>query len=211
MTILNSNIHVSWSALKSLLTSKKLSTQWIDADTNYYIFVYDGLFSISCVIPQDGGADQTEFEASYKSSGNKNILTTLTPFASKILPDGKRLYKRVHGISGVVAGAPDNIDFSIPYDNCKLTGIEIIGGAKGDTVNLKILDTPSGTISGVANYTLNQFGYNVNVSADFYQHVSEYDADLIKDLVIRLEYDGINLDITPKTIYVNIILNEVKA
>lgn len=131
------------------------------------------------------------------------------PFASKVLPNGKKLYRRIHGVSAVVAGAADNINFSVPYESCKITGIEIIGCEKGDRVNFKIFDTPAGTISGVPNLLLNQFGFNVALPDAYYENVSPYDADLIEDLVIRLEYDAINTDLLPKTVYVNFTLHEV--
>lgn len=131
------------------------------------------------------------------------------PFCSKELPDGRKLYLRVHGISGAVSGAPDNLDFTVPYDNCKLTGIEIIGGVIGDTCNLKVLDTPTGTVSGEANKVLNQSGFDVNVAKDYYKRECVYDADLIKDMKIRVEYDSIAA--LPVNVYINIILHEVKS
>lgn len=151
------------------------------------------------------GSVQVDF---LKNTTPPNIAASNYPFASKVLPNGKKLYTRVHGIQISVSGAPDNIDFVIPYDNCKLTGLEIIGGNLGDTVNLKVLDTPTGTISGVADYTLNQFGFDVNISKDFYRRDSAYDADLIKDMKIRIEYDSIAT--LPVPVYINLILHEVK-
>lgn len=71
MAIINSNLHVSWATIKIFLDAKLLSSQWVDLDSNYYIFVYDGVFSISCVIPKTGSSDQTDFETNYKSNGNK--------------------------------------------------------------------------------------------------------------------------------------------
>jgi hypothetical protein len=145
-----------------------------------------------------------------KNLTTPSVANINQPFASKILSDGKKLYTRIHGISATVSGAADNIDFSVPYNNCKITGIEIFNGELGDKINLKILDTPTGTISGVANYTLNQFGFNVYIDSAMYRYQSNYDADLIKDMVLRLEYDAITADESPKTVYVNIILHEVK-
>lgn len=137
-----------------------------------------------------------------------NIYSYNYPFSQKSLSDGKKIFVRTHGINASVSGAPDTIDFVIPYNNCKLTGVEIIGGIIGDNCNLKVLDTPSGTISGIPNYTLNQFGFNVNIAKDFYKRESNYDADLIKDMVIRIEYDSIAT--LPAALYINIILHEVK-
>jgi hypothetical protein len=151
------------------------------------------------------GSDQVDF---LKNSTPPNIAASNYPFASKVLANGKKLYTRVHGVSASVSGAPDNIDFVVPYNNCKLTGIEIVGGNLGDTCNLKILDTPTGTISGVPDYVLNQFGFDVNVGKDYYKRESSYDADLIKDLKIRVEYDSAAT--LPIPVYINFILHEVK-
>lgn len=130
------------------------------------------------------------------------------PFASKEI-DGKKLFTRIHGISASVQNAPDNIDFTVPYNNCKINGIEILAGGFGDKANFKVLDTPSGTISGVPNYLLNQFAFDVNITKDFYRFYSPYDADLIKDMTLRIEYDAKD-ELLPKTIYINLILHEVK-
>lgn len=132
------------------------------------------------------------------------------PFASKILSNGKKLFMRVHGIQAQVSGAPDNIDFTIPYTNCKITGIEILNGELGDKINFKVLDTASGTISGIPNYMLNQFGFDVRIGSALYKHESGYDADLIQGMVLRLEYDAITSDLLPKNVYINFILHEVK-
>jgi hypothetical protein len=132
------------------------------------------------------------------------------PFSNKVLLNGKSVYTRLHGITAQVSGQPDNIDFIIPYNNCKITGIEIINGEIGETVNMKVLDTPTGTFSGVPNYPLNQFAFNLNIAKDFYVYKSAYDADLMKDMQIRLEYDSTSTDLVPKTIYINFILHEIK-
>lgn len=138
------------------------------------------------------------------------VTNTNYPFASKVLSNGKKLYMRVHGIEATVSGSSDNIDFTIPYPSCKITSIEILNGELGDKVNFKILDTNTGTISGVPNYMLNQFGFDVRIGPDLYKHESGYDADLIQGLILRLEYDAITSDLLPKTVYINFILHEVK-
>ncbi|NJO48141.1 MAG: hypothetical protein HC840_00335 [Leptolyngbyaceae cyanobacterium RM2_2_4] len=138
------------------------------------------------------------------------VTSTSVPFAAKILPNGKKLYTRIHGVSQSVLGAPDNIDFTIPHTNCKLTGIQIINGELGDKANLKILDTDAGLISGIPNAVLNQFGFSVNMGSSFYEFQSNYDADLILGMKIRLEFDAVAPDLLPKTVYINFILHEVK-
>ena len=129
-------------------------------------------------------------------------------FASKMLPDGKKIYRRVHGLEATVSGSPDTIEFNIPYDNCKINGIEIIGGRLGDKLDLYVLDTPTGTISGTPNAVLNQFGYGVRVANELHRYMSNYDADLIKDMKIKIVYDSTAT--LPAIIYANIFLHEVK-
>lgn len=142
-----------------------------------------------------------------KNTTPPTVKSTNFPFTDKILPNGKKLFARVHGVSASVSSTPYNIDFVVPYAACKLTGIELIGGNIGDTCNFKILDTATGTISGVANYTLNQFGFNVNVGKDFYKRESSYDADLIQNMKIRIEYNSI-VEL-PVNVYINYVLHQV--
>lgn len=138
-----------------------------------------------------------------------NIAASNYPFASKILPNGRKIFTRIHGVVASVQNAPDNIDFVVPYPECKITGIEIVGGKLGDKANFKVLDTDAGTITGVPNYLLNQFGFNVNVAPDSYEYISKYDADLIQNLRLRVEYDATD-ELLPRNVYINFILHEIK-
>ena len=127
------------------------------------------------------------------------------PFAAKTIGT-KKLYKRVNGVqSAVIVGSTD-ILFTVPYAWCKITGLELIGAETLDRVSLYILDSTTGTYSTIPNYTLNQFGFNVNSAKDYYNHTSEYDADLYLNMQIKVSYTSISA----KTIGVNFILNEVK-
>lgn len=130
------------------------------------------------------------------------------PFASKILSNGSRLFRRVHGITASVQNAPDNIDFTVPYAKCKITGVQILNGKIGDKANFKVLDTAGGLISGVPNAVLNQFGFDVNIIPDEATYPSKYDADLIAGMVLRIEYDAVD-ELLPRTIYVNLDLHQV--
>lgn len=128
-------------------------------------------------------------------------------FADKKTIDGKSLYVRDKGMEFTVSiGANNNKQCNIDYNTMKFNGVEIIGGEVGDKVNLKVLDTPTGTISTIPNYLLNQFGFSVNVGPNYYHRVSKYDADLIKDMKIVVDYESVS----SKTIYINYILHEVK-
>lgn len=119
----------------------------------------------------------------------------------------KSLYKRIHGKSFAVVNGTTNLDFSVPYNNAKVESIEIINGELGDKLNFKVLDTPTGTISGIPNLMLNQFGFDVYMDGSgYYEQRSQYDADVILDMQFRIEFTTT----TAKTVYINYILNEVK-
>lgn len=202
---------VTWTQLKAFLTSKQINVQYIDMDDQYAIFSSDGIFYMFCQMPKSSPAsdEQTDFETNFKSNGNKKLSTAVQPFADKTLPNGKKLFTRIHGISVNVQGSPDTIDFVVPYAACKISGIEVIGGHIGDKVSFQVLDTPTGTLSGVPNYMLNQFGFDMNVAKDFYNYKSMYDADLIQNMKLRVIYDATD-EAFPRPIYINFILHEVK-
>lgn len=203
-------ISIDWATFKSVVTEQNIAFKYVNLNSCYYMYT-ETAAPIACTvsITTPTNADQTDFETNLKAKGNKSAVVTLTPFADKILPNGKRLFNRLHGAQFSVSGSPDVCDFNIPYDTCKLTGIEIINGSFGDTCNLKVVDTPTGAISGVPDFILNQFGFNVNIAKDYYKRESAYDADLIKDMKIRIEYDSVAT--LPAPIYINFILHEVKT
>jgi septum formation inhibitor-activating ATPase MinD len=88
-----------------------------------------------------------------------------------------------------------------------MTGAEVVGSETLDTVTFKVLDTPAGTYSGVANKVLSQFATTQNVVKDVYQYSSIYDADLYIGLRVVVEYTSLS----DKTVGINLFLNEVVA
>jgi hypothetical protein len=201
-------MNCSWSELKTILDSRNITCQWVIVGNNYWIKAIDGQFTMECLIPNDSlNSDTLEFETSYKSKGNKPILQLVQPFSSKILPNGKSLFKRFTGTSfSLTSGANVLLWTQSAYALVKFLGIEVINGEVGDTCNVFILDTATGTYSGVPNYTLNQFAFNANIASEFYKHVSEYDSDMFQGLQIKIEYTSVS----NKTIYINFNMNEVK-
>lgn len=131
------------------------------------------------------------------------------PFASKTLADGKNLFRRIHGIKLTTDGTTNaqTIIFVVPYTSAKITSTEIIGAELGDMIDFKILDTSSGIVTGIPNYTLNQFGFNVYPSKERYDQTSEYDADLFVGL--QLEITLTPVDTIVRTVYFNLVLHEV--
>ncbi len=130
-------------------------------------------------------------------------------FASKTINVGdvvKKLYKREHGIQSTLTSGANTVMFTIPYGWVKIIGLELIGGEVLDTVDFFVLDSTSGTYSGVPNYTLNQFGFNVNVTPGEYEEMCNYDADLYYGMQIKIIYNSVS----NKTVGINFNLNEVK-
>jgi len=129
-------------------------------------------------------------------------------FANKYTSDGLKMYRRKHGFSVTVSANSNNEEqFNVPYAVCKINKIEVVGAETGDKADLKIYDTPTGSISTVPNYMLNQFGYGVFLGRDFYEDKSEYDAELIGDMKIGVTV--YNNTAQEKTYYVNVVLHEV--
>jgi hypothetical protein len=127
------------------------------------------------------------------------------PFAAKTI-NGKSLFKRIHGLQMVGVIGVNTFEFIVPYNQCKITGVEIIGASSCDIADLEVYDTPAGTFSGVPNYRLNQFGFNVTVSKDYYEQKSEFDSDLYKFMKVEVHL----ITQSAGAIGINLILNEVK-
>jgi hypothetical protein len=141
-------------------------------------------------------------------SSKKVEITSTPPFALKALATGQKVFRRVRGTFGTVQNVPINIDFVVPFAQCKITGLQILGAVLGDKVTFQVLDDNVGTISGIPNYVLNTFGEDVYVAPGEATYPSKYDADLIGGLVLRMIYDAKD-DLLPRKIYVNFDLHEV--
>ena len=140
---------------------------------------------------------------------NAMVIGSIPPMASKTLATGEKLFKRVHGVkkpSTEVVVGENIILWPCPYNWVKFIAIEFIGSDNGDSASLEILDKAANPLYGIPNLKLNQFGFAVNLPKDFYKHESEFDADLYKDLQVKIIYHSI----TQKDIKVNLVMNEVK-
>lgn len=132
------------------------------------------------------------------------------PFSSKVLPDGKKLYAREHGMvpTTAVAGQSTSIQYMIPYAAAKITGAKIINCAIGDTAVFRVLDTDTGSVTTVPKYILNTFGIDVHMPAGEYSKQYSYDADLFYGLYVEVVYT--NNGTEDREIYINLDLHEVK-
>jgi hypothetical protein len=197
-----------YSDWKSTVDSANLDHQYYMKKGRYVLLALNGTIIYEHNLDASNDVD---YETNYKSAANKKNINQQSPFATKILPDGKKLFAREHGIPQVTiaAGATASLVLEVPYISCKITDAEIIGCKEGDTVNFKILDTDSGTLSTIPLYPLNQFGTNVNMSNGIYVKKYAYDADLFIGLHIDIEYT--NNGLSPVTVSANIGLHEVKV
>lgn len=213
------SVSVEWSTFKSFVTDRSLSIQYIQTTDFYYLVASDQYFSLSSSLDRNA-SDQTDivdFETNYKSNGNKSLVDTanvqsIAPFGTKTINVSgvtKKLYARNTGMKFTVNNGSNTLSYTMTYPWAKLLGAEIVGCDKLDTTDFKVYDTAAGTYSGVANAMLNQFGFTVNLNQDFYQRISPYDADVYVGMVLKLTY--VSVAVLPKTIGVNLILNEVKA
>lgn len=141
------------------------------------------------------------------TSVKKTDVISTPAIASKTTADGKKLFKRVHGIRADVVVGTNTITWTIPYPHAKFLSIEFTEGLGAETAELNILDTATGTYSGVPNYKLNQFGFTTNIPKDFYAHKSEFDADLYQGMIIEVTFNAK----ATNNIGINFVLNEVKA
>lgn len=153
----------------------------------------------------------TSDQISYLKSVVSNVVVDMQPpFAAKQI-NGKKLFKRVHGVSvSCPDGQTTNIDLVIPYTQCKFSGAEIFNTDFGDTVDFKVLDDSNNTYSGApgSNYQLNQFGFDVVMPSERYKNTSNYDADLYSGMILRCEYT--NNSGSTKTVAMNAWLHELK-
>jgi hypothetical protein len=137
-----------------------------------------------------------------------NVLSSPS-FAAKTMVIGgvtKKLFKRVTGIKQSLSVGLNTFTYTIPFPWVKITGLEIINSENLDSASFYVLDTATGTYSTISNYTLNRFAYDAYLCKDYYEHKSEFDADLYQNMQIKIDYTSISA----KDIGINFILNEVK-
>ena len=199
-------MEISWSEFKKVVDARGLSIQYVEIGNNYWLKGLDGAFSLECFIPIDPThVDTAVFLASYKSSGNVSPVAAPAAFAAKTIGT-KKLFKRVVGLQNALVVDDNTIIWVCTFNWVKFMAVEIMGGETGDYVSLCVLDTATGTFSTIPNYTLNQFGFNANVSKDFYEQRSEFDADVYIGLQIKIVYHSKSA----KNIGINFVMNEVK-
>ena len=201
------NIELNYSDWKAKVDTDLLSHFSYKEIGTYKLIAIDGPMVYLHELDQDNDLD---YEENYLINANKKAgnYYSREPFATKVLKNGTKLFRRKHGKKETIqANTSKDIIFINPYNSAKVNKLEIIDANALDRIDLQVLDTPSGTISTIPNYMLNQFGFDVVVADLIYSDKSDYDADLIKDMQVKITYhNDSNID---KEVGFNIIFHEV--
>lgn len=131
------------------------------------------------------------------------------PFAKKIHTDGRKVTRRTRGFALSLDGSgnPQSSSFTIPFVSCLLTATEVINAVAGDRLKFEVLDTSTGAVSTIPNYSLNSFGEDVYPANEFYRASSNYDAELFQGLQIKITVTP--TDTIARSIYFNLELHEL--
>lgn len=132
--------------------------------------------------------------------------TQLEPFSSNELSDGRKLFRRKRGANHgkpiiCEAGEVTSIRYVVEFDFCKIDEVEIVNCGFPDTVSFNVLHNEYGL--------LNEFGKDIFLSDGYYNDSSNYDAELVKDLIIEVLYS--NNGTEKKEVGINFVIHEVKA
>lgn len=137
-------------------------------------------------------------------------MNLMLPFASKALPDGKRLFRRKHGKTVTLATNGNTVvEFVVPYAQAKINTCELVWFPEGVVVDFQVFDTAAGSYSGTPNAMLDQFGFDVPIAKDWSLDKSEYEADLFMGMIIRATFKN-NTAVT-KTVGMSVVFHEVKT
>ena len=129
----------------------------------------------------------------YNNLPSNVIITGSSPFASKVLAGGEKLYRRKHGKKEtILANSEKEIIFTVPYSHAKINKLEIVHANGLDRVDLLIKSPVDATVAALygmpANYLLNQFAFDVVVCELIYSDKSDYDADLYMGFQVVVLY-----------------------
>lgn len=137
----------------------------------------------------------------------------MLPFASKTLPNGETLKRRPKGMTftldpATIAGpAITTVQMVVPYNRAKINMVEVLWAPEGVSAVMRVKDTSTGTYSTVPNYVLDTFGADVNIAEGYWKGRSEYDAEVLVNMV--LEFELKNRSMVSKTVGVNVAFHEV--
>jgi hypothetical protein len=88
------NPNIDWAQFKSICSKRKLDMLMLEYATSYVLSASEAGFDVNCRIFKDGGADNTEFDSSYKSLCNPPIVNLVTPTVPTLQYDLKPYGRR---------------------------------------------------------------------------------------------------------------------
>lgn len=205
------DISLSYADWKNNVDTKKLDHFSYLVNGRYQLIAIDGQLVFNHRLDID---DEADYFAVYLPHANKKMgsFYSREPFATKILKDGTKLFRRKHGKKQIIpANSQSDIIFTVPYTKAKINKLEIIHANPLDMVDLIVkspLDAGTASAYGMpANYLLNQFGFDVVVSELLYSDKSDYDADVYAGFQIVVVYkNDSNIE---KEVGFNLIYHEV--
>jgi len=145
-------MQVQWSSVKSVLTARNLSAQYIVAGTFYWIKAIDGNFEVDCLIPivtpTPAGSDQADFETNFMPNANAspraNVVQVLGADTLTLSPFGA-----VTTSGQIVAGQTTNWDIQIPTTLVLRGGVFFsTNSAFGDWISVSVIDKDNTTGQG---------------------------------------------------------------
>lgn len=207
MIIIDLN-YIDWT---NAVTTKTLEHFNYTSNKDHVLIAVDGVLAFKHVLDSENEAD---YATNYAPNSNKKLgsFYSREPFASKELHDGSKLFRRKHGQKETIpANGTKEIIFTVPYGKAKINKLEVIDANARDRIDLFVrspLDPATAAAYGLpADYSLNQFGFNVVVSDLLYSDKSDYDADVYAGFQIVIAYK--NDTATAKEVGFNLIYHEV--
>lgn len=205
-------IELEYSDWKSNVDSKTLDHHSYISQGRTHLVAVDGQLVFKHKLDQD---DEADYTANYLPSANKKMgsFYSREPFATKVLRDGSKLFRRKHGMkTTVAANSEKDIIFVVPYAKARINKLELIDANPLDRIDLLVKSPVDANVAAAygmpADYLLNQFGFDVIVSELLYSDKSDYDAEVYAGMQVIAKYK--NDTDTDKEIGFNLIYHEVQ-
>jgi hypothetical protein len=138
-----------WASIKSLLTGRNISAQYVTVGSNYWIKAKDGIFELECLLPTNTSlsTDSADFVANFLPSANiaprSNVVQVLGADSLTLCPFG------AYSGSTLVANAVTPWDIVLP-ESMVLRGAVLFSpdGILGDWISVQVVDKDNVTGQG---------------------------------------------------------------
>jgi len=139
-------MRVLWSELKTFVSSRALSVQYVDTADKYSLAAFDGLFTLECELPKSPSdtTDLDDFVNNFKAAGNKSPSTNtalVDPFAKPIYRTKRN---RTASLLTIAKNTSQTSDFLLTAERYTAGGRLLVENAElGDTVTASVYDVDS--------------------------------------------------------------------